>query len=1240
MRRTICYALFALLLANRPLFAQNEMKGNLRNIYLLGNTANIAANDPILNGLEALISKDNCPSSILYLGDILDENGMDTLGEHMGAVEEKLIRLGQIASINPAANALFIPGDRDWDGSGMAGWENIKHLEAFFSRNAIGQMAWLANNGCPGPVVTDLGDDLRIIAINTQWFVHPFDKPRESDALCDMYNLGEFWEELDDFIEKAPHRNIIIAAHHPIYSYGQYAGYKNLRQHLFPLTDLHEKLFLPLPVLGSFYASFRQNVGVPQDLTHPQMEEAYTKRMRQLLQKHRNVIYASGHELDLQALLINGNFHINSGTAAQGKPVAKGEGTFFKSSERGFVKLEYQTDGTVSMKVFSLRNGQTGLVYEQQLMAGKYSTTPGPVNDRFALGNDQTVLAKHEKPTKLPSHVKSVPSNRYQASDNWRLVFGEHYRNTWATPVTVPVLNIDTAFGGLVPTNVGGGGQSKVLKLTAANGQTYNFRSVDKDPTQSTSTQQELLNGWYGRILRDMVSGQYPYGAIVADKLMDATGIYHVKPQLYVMPDHPNLGEYRKAFAGMLGILELRPKGKNKEGEGFQGAAKVVKTVRLFRYLIEDKDHHVDAPAYAKARLFDLLVADWDRTPDNWRFIAFGDKKAFTFYPMPKDRDRAFHKWEGIYRLADQEFGSLDIAHFGRNYGDFKSLTHKGRNIDRMLLNELTWEQWEKIATELKDELTDEVIAEAVASVPAEARAEAQKLIAETLKTRRDKLMEAAFKFYRLLAKHVNVIGSNKAEVFEVRHLPTGDVEVAVFKKKKIGEKGNLRYYRLLLKAETKEIRLYGLAGADEFRVEGDATHSIPIRIIPGDGNDLVVDESKTRKFFPKNKLYNQPGEDSLFLSANTKQVEAKDEVAFTSDLYYPDIYLPIPSFIYNKDDSLGAGLGLKVVRQGFNKPGYASKYYFRAAGTTRHSFWLNATADFRHVVGKWDMVMGGKATNVDRSMRHFYGIGNETQKDSLLYKIGFYENRTKSTQLSLGLRRTFWQRSHFTVATLSERYLVTNDTSSIQLTDVIGSEAGPLRGMGKSSYLGTLFDLDLDLTDAKNMPNKGVRLQFNHRYFFNLSEKDSRFGRFNADLRFYETIRMKKPLTIGLRGGYEQAYGTVPFYYLATLGQGDNLRGFVRNRFAGEKAAYANFDLRLHLGTVKTSVIPFGVGLVGFADMGRVWSKGQNSHAWHQSCGGGFYLSPINDNFNLIFNFATSKEEKLMFDLTFGISL
>src|SRR5687768_6702649 len=57
---------------------------------------------------------------------------------------------------------------------------------------------------------------------------------------------------------------------------------------------------------------------------------------------------------------------------------------------------------------------------------------------------------------------------------------GSNYRTEWNTKVTVPVIDLSTAFGGLTPVKKGGGKQTRSLRMEDPNGREYSLRSIQK----------------------------------------------------------------------------------------------------------------------------------------------------------------------------------------------------------------------------------------------------------------------------------------------------------------------------------------------------------------------------------------------------------------------------------------------------------------------------------------------------------------------------------------------------------------------------------------------------------------------------------------------------------------------------------------------------------------------------------------------------------------------------------------
>ena len=50
--------------------------------------------------------------------------------------------------------------------------------------------------------------------------------------------------------------------------------------------------------------------------------------------------------------------------------------------------------------------------------------------------------------------------------------------------------------------------------------------------------------------------------------------------------------------------------------------------------------------AFLKARLFDMMIGDWDRHRRQWRWAKF--ERRAGWQPIPEDRDTAFSRYEGV----------------------------------------------------------------------------------------------------------------------------------------------------------------------------------------------------------------------------------------------------------------------------------------------------------------------------------------------------------------------------------------------------------------------------------------------------------------------------------------------------------------------------------------------------------------------------------------------------------------
>ncbi|MEZ4455102.1 MAG: hypothetical protein R2882_00935 [Gemmatimonadales bacterium] len=362
----------------------------------------------------------------------------------------------------------------------------------------------------------------------------------------------------------------------------------------------------------------------------------------------------------------------------------------------------------------------------------------------------------------LGDSVTVVPGARYGRGAIHRLLFGNHYRKLWTAPIRVPRLDLARFAGGLTPLKKGGGQQTRSLRFAGADGRQYAFRSVDKDP--SVVLPPDLRDTFADRLLQDQISAAHPVGALAVPPIVTAAGVLHAEPVLVLMPDDPALGAFREEFAGVLGLLEERPRDDDDDDVSFAGARKVVSTPDLFKELDDHPETAVDARAFLAARLTDVFLGDWDRHRDQWRWALLEEAGGARWHPIPRDRDQAFVRFDGVI-LGLVRATVPQLVNFGPTYAPIVGATWNGRDLDRRFLASLEAPVWDSVARELTAAFSDPVLDQAVQALPAEHRALDGGRLRRALTARRDGLRDLARKFYLMLAEDVDVTASDRGDV-------------------------------------------------------------------------------------------------------------------------------------------------------------------------------------------------------------------------------------------------------------------------------------------------------------------------------------------------------------------------------------------------------------------------------------------------------------------------------------------
>ncbi|WP_299704025.1 hypothetical protein [uncultured Pontibacter sp.] len=476
-----------------------------------------------------------------------------------------------------------------------------------------------------------------------------------------------------------------------------------------------------------------------------------------------------------------------------------------------------------------------------------------------------------------PADVDSVTvmaGRHYKRTGFHNLFWGKHYREVWATPVTVKVFDMKTAKGGLSVEKLGGGMQTTSLTLIDEEGFTYALRSLDKDPAGILP--KFWRNTFVADVLRDQTSAINPYAAFVLPQMAEAAGIPHSKPELvYVLPSDTTFGEYSDKFQDGVFMIEEKYNDDRTITPMLGNATDIAGSKKMLRNRFGDDDHFIDQREFARARLFDLFINDWDRHEGQWEWAVYDDGNNKHYRPIPKDRDNAFFLFDDgiITWLFSRKWAIRKFESFDPKYKDVYALMMNARFLDSRALTELSAQDYQEIAAELQTALTDDVIESAIRNFPPKVYAKVGERTIRTLKSRRDLLPQAAQEFYLNLAKNPLVIGTDKEERFEVERLNDEETSVKVIR---LADDKQV-YHRVFKRSETKEITLYGLAEDDEFEVSGNVSKGIRVVIVGGRGEDEIKDTSRVRSLRRKTIVYDTKRGNEIEFGPETVDKTSKD---------------------------------------------------------------------------------------------------------------------------------------------------------------------------------------------------------------------------------------------------------------------------------------------------------------------------------------------------------------------------
>ena len=338
----------------------------IHTLYLIGD-AGLAGKES-KNATVALfqqhLNKAKANSTALFLGDNIYPAGLPPQDESPLRKEAEKHLDAQIKAVEDyVGRPIFIPGNHDWNDFGVAGLNRQEqYIETALNKGIDKKEDWknyfLPDNGCPGPEVIELADNLVLLLMDSEWWLEDWEKDPQINTGCEINSRERFAELVNQAIEENKDKEIIIACHHAFRSNGPHGGHSRLKYHLFPFSVFSENLYIPLPAFGTILMGIRRIGITKQDIANGKNKKLANAIVQPAID-NGEFIFVGGHEHTLQYIRDNGQHFIVSGAGSKVSPTVGGGDALFSYGHNGFAIMNFYKDGSSWVEFWVPVEGQT-----------------------------------------------------------------------------------------------------------------------------------------------------------------------------------------------------------------------------------------------------------------------------------------------------------------------------------------------------------------------------------------------------------------------------------------------------------------------------------------------------------------------------------------------------------------------------------------------------------------------------------------------------------------------------------------------------------------------------------------------------------------------------------------------------------------------------------------------------------------------------------------------------------------
>lgn len=234
------------------------------------------------------------------------------------------------------AKLFFVPGNHDWYATELDG--QAAHIAAYAAEHNVATRFEPYEEGQDPLPESEQLSGASLVFLDSEWTLSADEENRKRV-------LDRLDDELAGINSEHPDHLIVVNAHHPLETYGPHGGHLAEFRYWLIMNALY--LFTDVDSGDTFNENYSGMIA----------------QLNGVLAKYDNVIYAAGHDHNLQVLqgspAAGPDYNIVSGAANSNKVsgVWHGDNTRFAMAQEGFVELNITAEGTY-LQIFDINNDE------------------------------------------------------------------------------------------------------------------------------------------------------------------------------------------------------------------------------------------------------------------------------------------------------------------------------------------------------------------------------------------------------------------------------------------------------------------------------------------------------------------------------------------------------------------------------------------------------------------------------------------------------------------------------------------------------------------------------------------------------------------------------------------------------------------------------------------------------------------------------------------------------------------